>query len=240
MSTGDGGAPAATLASTNKAVRFLGRSRINTAPFAAALFLIALGFLCIFTQIGPVLFTAAGLVTALLAMVPTRIFLGNDGVRLAWIGSRFFAYGDVARVRQDGQDVVLDLLGGRTVLAPIGTKNLPGSAARRALLLQHLASARDGYARMRAANHDVLPRLALLGRDDESAYRAAPIEPDGLWRVVEDPALAVRYRVAAVNALTPSLDDVGKKRIADAADASASQETRASLQRAAMGFMRRS
>ena len=216
----------------SSATRFRGRSRLNSEPRAVAAIAVMVGFVCIAMRL-PIVFMATILPTIALALIPTRITVGNDGVRIAWLGSRFFPYRDVAGVHDDGQDVWLELEGGRSVLLPIASKNrLVGNSAKRTALVQRLLSARAAYARTLGANHDVLPRLDVLGHDDGSAYRAAPIEPDGLWRVVENPAVETHYRVAAVNALTPTLDDAGRKRVAEVAEASASDETRSALRRA--------
>src|SRR5204862_2118381 len=59
----------------------------------------------------------------------------------------------------------------------------------------------------------------LLGQ--EATFRAQPVAPDALWRVVEDGAADAPARAAAAIALAPSLDEQGKGRLRVVAGATA-------------------
>jgi hypothetical protein len=57
--------------------------------------------------------------------------------------------------------------------------------------------------------------------------------PDNLWRVANDPAQPPMARAAAAVALSPTLDDGGRARLADLANATAEPKLRIALERTA-------
>src|SRR5258708_1765394 len=98
-----------------------------------------------------------------------------------------------------------------------------GDATADASLLRRGARDVEGWVR----------QLRSIGAGANAALRTAPIEPDRLWRVVEDPSAEASARAGAAVALGGELDARGKRRLRAAAKATASPKVRIAIQAAA-------
>ncbi len=76
--------------------------------------------------------------------------------------------------------------------------------------------------------------LRALGAGANADMRTAPLPPERLFRVVEDPAASSADRAAAAVALGSDLDDTGRARLRTAAAAVAGPRLRAALETAAI------
>jgi hypothetical protein len=77
--------------------------------------------------------------------------------------------------------------------------------------------------------------LRELGRERSASYRAARVERDTLWRIVEDPAQDGVTRARAAVALSAELDVPQKRRLRVAAEATASPKVRVAIERVVSG-----
>jgi hypothetical protein len=80
---------------------------------------------------------------------------------------------------------------------------------------------------------DWLEALGGLLRGDAESYRSNAIPAENLWRVADDPAAEETARVGAAIALRASLDEEGRARLLQIAEASASPKVRVALRAAA-------
>jgi hypothetical protein len=176
------------------------------------------------------------------SFVPTRISVGDDGVLVAWIGkSQFVPYSDIARVEPQGADACLVLTSGDSRFLSIGQKSIPTPGDKRDALIERIEKGRVAYRRWGSAR-DVEALVergardaeswmrALRGLLDQESYRTVTLDPELLWRVVEDPSARPSARVGAVVALGRWLDRVGRHRLRQAAVASASPRLRVALE----------
>jgi hypothetical protein len=224
--------------------RFLGRSRASEDWRGAVLGLACIALLAaagIFMDVGA--FAAIAFCLAIVAgVVPTRIDVGDDGVRVGWLGSRFFPFRSVSTVERAGRDAVLTLKSGARVVLPIAPRRRPGTHKREDLLTAQKRE--DLVTRLHSALRDyenevsdtraletALARQSRTAAGVGDAYRTLQLEPDALWRLVETPSVPTRSRVEAAAHL--SLDEEGRRRIRIAAQASALPTTRITLGRVA-------
>jgi hypothetical protein len=227
---------------------FLGRSRINERRGLAA-FLITLAMTAAIFSLSvaldiPAIALVALAVTVVAAVIPTRIHVGHEGVRVSWLKSRFFSYADVLDVGERERDIALTLSNGTRVVLPIASKNpTRGDAEKKAKLLDELRLRLESYKR-NAAGRSVDGFIARYGGDTRAivsalragegagAYRVEAVDADTLRRAVEGPS-SPAARVAAAAALARSLDEAGRIRVASAANESAAPAVRAALHRIA-------
>ncbi len=195
------------------------------------------------------------LAIAAVFLMPTRLSVGADGVALRWFGrERFIAYSDVVGVNRYGRPrqgmdglrfagVMLELRSGESVPIPIAQakEDEQGSFIVEERIREALEAHRRGglaadSAALRRGQRDVsnwVSALRALGAGANADMRTAPLPPERLFRVVEDPAASSADRAAAAVALGSDLDDAGRARLRTAAAAVAGPRLRAALETAA-------
>jgi hypothetical protein len=154
-------------------------------------------------------------------LLPTRIRLTDEGMRIAWIGSRFIPYDQVVTASLSGRDVSLGLAGGRTVRLPIGRRRDRRDDCTRANEL--LLALQERLAQFRLTR-DVRTSIGRGGRDvnswathlcrpfREGPFRTPTPSAEILWLLLEDHAAPPDVRVGAAVALrlmTRATDDQG-------------------------------
>ena len=77
--------------------------------------------------------------------------------------------------------------------------------------------------------------LRAIGTGANQDHRTAPVEPEKLWRIVEDPAATPTARAGAAVALSAAIDEGGKRRLSAAAEAVAAPRLRIALDAATKG-----
>lgn len=215
--------------------------------FAAYVLLIVLGGLL--GSLGAALHIEAPLVSLLgivflsiaaVALAPSRLDVGADGILIRWLGRRrFIDYAEVelvtrfdagfGRSRMGGVDLLLK--SGESVRVPVGTPRW--ADGRIDILEERIKEAMDTFSRGHAeADASVLGRgeralsdwitaLRSIGTGANAAHRIAPVPGERLWRILEDASASHAARAAAAVALGPTLDDDGRARVATAAEATA-------------------
>jgi hypothetical protein len=202
----------------------------------------------------PVLWAVAISSIVLVTAVPTKLRVGADGLHVSWWRStRFIPYGEVARVdpfedsgmgnnRVAGLELLLKSK--ERVRIPILSKR---SSIRDELYLVHerIAEAIETWSRGEGAAHAAMVRRSGRGASDwvralkgigafaNADARTAPVLPEKLWRIVEDPAAPADARAGAAVALGMSVDDEGRARLRAAADATAAPKLRVAIESAA-------
>ncbi|MDB4945417.1 MAG: hypothetical protein JWP97_4951 [Labilithrix sp.] len=101
-----------------------------------------------------------------------------------------------------------------------------GGEAGAAVLLERGARSAAGW----------IKDLRTLTESGGTGYRVAMVPPETLWDLALDPAARPELRVGAVLALRVDLDDDGRRKLHDAAEASASPRVRVALEAAAAGL----
>jgi hypothetical protein len=202
----------------------------------------------------------AGIVTIVATLLvymnmPGWLYIGSDGVRVDLRDhQRFVRFEDleeapVYRRKSWGKTfvgVALHLQGGERVEVPIGEDQF-GASDRAHTLSKAIAIALERY--RRAGPPDDASALARgsrspaewatalrgLGAGANAGPREAPIDPDRLLRIAEDPGAAADARAGAAFALVASLDDDKRERLRIAAAGTASTELKGVLLSAADG-----
>ena len=194
----------------------------------------------------PLVFGIAPL--ALLAMLPSKIIVGVDGVLARWLWwKRFTPISKIKAARGDGTTrIALQLTNGKTqTLYTTSSKHHGGvHQQHRDLILARIHEAQRAHdelgpgadvavlvARGERSTAEWRQALAALGEND-TGYRRAAIREEDLWRVVEDPRAAADARAGAARLLRKGLDDEGKARVRVAAEATASPKLRIALEAA--------
>ncbi|MBW2456979.1 MAG: PH domain-containing protein [Deltaproteobacteria bacterium] len=204
--------------------------------------------------IGPTLGSAAGTVAflfmvatiAVLALAPTRVEVGADGVLVRWLGrQRFFGHDDIRGLRTVERGwgnnrrkiVELDLRSGETFVIPTGKASFDFGRARS--LEARIRAAQQAWAGGESVHAEALLRRgnrthqqwidALRRPDALVTHRSAPVAPKRLWRIVEDPQSQALDRAAAAVALTGELDSAGRDRLARSAAGTAAPSLRIAL-----------
>jgi hypothetical protein len=180
-------------------------------------------------------------------LLRASIHVGADGILTTWLGSRrFYRYVDIAGVTASNNGVVrLRLNTGRDVdlvvhgravvehvhvhalLARIQAAHAAALAGRRPVDVAALV-ARGG----RTAAEWLHALRGLLGKE-AAGYRSNAVPEDNLWRVADDPTAEGTARVGAAVALRAGLDEAGRSRLPQIADASASPKVRVAIRAAA-------
>jgi hypothetical protein len=185
------------------------------------------------------------------AIAPTRVTVGADGVLVQWtFARRFIRYEDVARVEQtenglalvrnDGTRFDLNLSGGTR---GNGVHRQEYIAQERAMIVDRIAQVMAARAAAPQAQIDPsalargdapaaawLERLrGLLGA--EAGFRQGAVLPEQLWAVIEDRASSDEARAAAAAVLGPTLDDAGRSRLRAVLDTVASPKVRVVLEK---------
>jgi hypothetical protein len=153
----------------------------------------------------------------------TRVMVGSDGVLLRRVAARrrFVSYADLRSVDIDGEAVVLTLRTGERIALRLGR----GRAQKetRDAIHRRITEALAAFERDRgthAAQALVAPGgravaswlEAVRGIGVATGYRAATLDADRLWRIVEDAGAPPGARAGAAVALG-SLDTEGRERL---------------------------
>ncbi|HEX7601540.1 MAG TPA: hypothetical protein VF316_08045, partial [Polyangiaceae bacterium] len=162
---------------------------------------------------GPValaIFVVALALTAA-AFAPSKLDVGADGITLRWLGTtRYVAFADVVSARErtvyGAHALDLELRSGKTLrilVQPIQKRNpAPGIFAR---VREAMALASGEPASSEAilldqgtrSPREWLLELRALGMGAKASHRSAAVNPESLWRLVDDPKADAKARIAA-------------------------------------------
>jgi hypothetical protein len=182
------------------------------------------------------------------SVFPSYIDVGADGVLARWgLIRRFFPAREIVGTslyvdafgRSRIAGVKLHLRSGEEVKLPLGSSlwtedksamlverirhvisatRTPGAVAEQAMLARGDASPKAWVERLRS-----------LGAGANATLRVAPVRQDALWEMIDDHAADPETRAAAAVALAPSLDEGGRIRLAQTAQATAEPRLRVVL-----------
>jgi hypothetical protein len=224
----------------------------NVAVFVA---LCAAGFVAVGSSVvAPVLVTLAAAWVGL-GLLPARARVGADGVLVEWLGQRrFHRFDDLASVRmfigsgtagvvlvgRDGAETKLPMMGLFSASMPRDDILLAVKRIEQAREVHHVAQGDRGVALPPRGGRPAiewLRSLRALGSGANADHRTAPVQPDALFRIAEDPGSEPARRVAAAvalsSALGASVDGAGRERLRIVAATTADPDLRAVLELAA-------
>jgi hypothetical protein len=187
----------------------------------------------------------------------TGITVGADGILRSWMGKKeFWSYGDIESVgpfiddsfwrKQKWQGIELVLRSGGKVRIPISSKQSL-QKSNLDLIIQRIHEAMESHrqgdpaaetallARQARTVSDWIQSLRAIGSGANADHRTAPVAPERLFRIVEDPSLTASARAGAAVALGTGLDATGKVRLKGAAGATAAPKLRIAIEAAADG-----
>jgi hypothetical protein len=194
---------------------------------------------------------------AFMFLTRTGITVGADGILRSWLGKKeFWSYGDIESVRtyldqsfwrkQKWHGIELLLRSGATVRIPVASKQ-SFQISNLELIIERIRQAMESHrqgdaaaetallARQARSVADWVQSLRAIGSGAHVDHRTAPVAPERLFRIVEDPSLTASARAGAAVALGASLDANGKVRLKDAAGATAAPKLRIAIEAAASG-----
>jgi hypothetical protein len=194
---------------------------------------------------------ALGLVLTFLALRPTTVVVGTDGVSMRWLAwHRFFPHGSITTIERHTKRKWTAQFPSpfRTVEVSRGVLLRHGEGATYLIcddddvprLIGKVYERLNEHRRLAPVNVDVLHRehqpiaewmsnlRSLLAGGE--GYRANATTPDTLWAVVENPKSDAVARAAAALALRSHLGDEARPRLRVAIDACASPELRVALE----------
>jgi hypothetical protein len=192
-----------------------------------------------------------------LFLTRTSLTVGADGILRSWLGKKeFWSYGDIESVKQyidqrfwrkqKWEGIELVLRSGDSVRIPVSAKGWRNETGLE-LIIQRVRDAMESHrhgdpaadtallARQTRTVSDWIQRLRAIGSGAHLDHRTAPVEPERLFRIVEDPSAAPSARAGAAVALATSLDADGKLRLEGVAEAIASPKLRIAIHAAAGG-----
>ncbi|MFT3769439.1 MAG: hypothetical protein QM820_28715 [Minicystis sp.] len=225
-------------------------------PSAVALVIGMIGGLALFSaalflQLG--LLAAVGVTIAIaapIALVPASIRVGADGLLVAHrLGIHFIPWDDVDSIEPYARGVVVNTRD-RAVKLPItshfSTYHVRDEAMQ-AALLGRAQAALQAY--RRGDSVDVAARLTRRGRTRaqwirdlfnlSGDFRAAPVDAEALFRIVESPTAAPTARAGAAFVLARTAAEPDRARLRIAAEACVAPRLRIVLDRAADGAAER-
>jgi hypothetical protein len=192
----------------------------------------------------PLFFLAMGVVF----LKRGSLVVGVDGLLLRWLWVReFLATKDIISAAHFDQGFGRSRVRGVEVFTYRGGVKLPMGDEQAAMVRQRVvdvvAVARSQVhvaddallARGSRGMRDWVTQLKALGSGATGTFRTMPVMPEQLWRVASDAAQPAHARAAAAVALSPTLDDSGRMRLADLAKTTAEPKLRVALERAAEG-----
>ena len=184
--------------------------------------------------------------------LPGSVTIGADGILVDWRGEvRYVPFAAVS-----GASLYLEKKGGKKIVGvfielvsqerlrvamgedQFGAKDQAEKLCRgiTRALERHRAAAtpeeEDRLARRTLGGEAWLAKLRSMGAGANAGHREAPLPPDRLWRIVEDPTASAPSRAAAAVALGPSIDAEGKARLSAIASRTVSPKLRVALQTA--------
>lgn len=185
-------------------------------------------------------------------LFPTRIDVGADGILMKWLWQRrFIPYSDLEAVRSYQRKlgrsrvsgVALWLRGGEEVVIPVSQRGWgeERSAIVEERIREAMAAYREGGAEadamlLRRADRPVrewITTLRAIGAGANADLRVAPVAPERLFRIVEDPSAKPSARAAAAVALSAAGSEDVRARLKAAAEATAAPRLRIALDAAA-------
>lgn len=175
----------------------------------------------------------------LVTAIPSRLHIGTDGVFITWLGTkRFIGFSEISFAKPLDGRVDLHLKAGGLVRIPVGRQVL--------IILARINEAMEAYRRGGATAdiasllrrgerpiEDWMTALQSIGAGANATHRTAPVAPETLWRLVEDPGSEPLARAAAAVALGAELDDEGRGRLRVVAGAVAAPKLRVAFEAAA-------
>lgn len=193
------------------------------------------------------------LLLTLLFIVPSTLSVGVDGILLGWFGrKRFVRHADIERLStyEDGfgksryVGIELLLASGEVLKLPIRQSGWDDGELE--IIEERIREARGGT-RDRAGAKDTavllgregrslsdwMTSLRAIGSGANATHRIAPIDPETLWQILEDPRAQPWARGAAAVALRTALDEEGRERMHAAAQATVAPKVRVVLETAA-------
>ena len=186
---------------------------------------------------------AALMALSVLALIPTRVTLGSDGLLLRWLGrEQFVKLSDIEDVgewrgfvrlrlrgRREAFDIPVAMWRVHSPLVAFDVAILAGRI-REAIRAQHKGPPFDTtlLERSSRAVPDWLASLRQL-TTQTGAYRAA-LHAEDLWHVLEDPSALPSARGAAAVVLGRSLDERGRAKLRVLSESSAVPKLRVALQ----------
>ena len=207
-----------------------------------------------FAPVFPFVLALAALGALVLAAIPTKLEVGADGLHIQWLRTaRFVGYGEITNIDPyedpgNGKNALIGLMltlkSGETVRIPIMNKR---STIRDEVLLLHerISEAIDTWRHGEGVAHAALVRrggreaskwvqaLRGIGAFANADARTAPVMPEKLWRIVEDPAAPADARAGAAVALGQTADEEARSRLRAAASATAAPKLRFAIEAAA-------
>jgi hypothetical protein len=201
--------------------------------------------------------TLIGLALAFFFLTFSQLTVGADGLLFSWLGQkRFWRYDDIASIdtwieksiwkKMMWEGIELRLRTGERVKIGVQMRHqTPGHAERLHVIFERVRAAlnshREGDPAADAAllgrgERDVgdwIRTLRAMGSGAAADHRTAPVAPERLWRIVEDPRATPEARAGAATALGTSLDAEGRARLESAAAAVAAPRLRIALEAAA-------
>ena len=194
---------------------------------------------------------------AFMSATRTALTVGADGILRSWLGKKeFWSYGDIESVRpftdnrlwrkQKWQGIELVLRSGAAVRIPVSSKQTL-QRSNLELITERIREAMESHrlgdaavetallARQTRSVPDWVQSLRAIGSGAHVDHRTAPVAPERLFRIVEDPSLTASARAGAAVALGALLDAGGKVRLKDAAGATAAPKLRIAIEAAASG-----
>jgi hypothetical protein len=177
----------------------------------------------------------------LLALLPRRVEIGAEGIRIGWLFmTRTVLYGEIRRAEPVGTKAVsLTTLDGERF--SLQTSIILGSTVPRAVLERLWGSIAAGAEEgTRGAEREALARSgrttsewlsALQDLGSPGNYRQAVFPPARLWAIAENPAVGAEVRAAAVVALLPGLDEPSRDRLRRISGATVEPQLQSALAR---------
>jgi len=188
---------------------------------------------------------AIGVAFAFFVLLPRRLVVGEDGLLVSWIGTRFIPFVDIAQVSaHEGFSlrhpcITIALRSGG--LVDLGTSVFRERWAERDALLTLIRTATEDFKaqRQEGAPEALVRRgrshlewarsLRAVGSGANLDPRTPPVPPERLLRIAESPVALLSARTAAFVALAAAGDEDIRKRLRVAAELTAAPDAKAAL-----------
>lgn len=180
-------------------------------------------------------------VVALQVLLPQWVEVGTDGVMLRSPGRRRFVRFDRIRdVMPTSLGVELELDDGRDLEIRL-TQKANGATGEVERLLSAIEEARAAFATLARSEEEALlargrrdldtwmREMRALGDESGAGYRALAIPHERLWEIVRNPSADPSAREGAALALHTTLDEAGRRTLAEVVEATASPRLRVAL-----------
>ncbi|MBK8256829.1 MAG: hypothetical protein IPK82_29675 [Polyangiaceae bacterium] len=181
---------------------------------------------------------------ALVRLARSRVEVAADGVRLSCLGKRrFIAHGEIESAeafRTGSMGVHVKLQSGETVVLPTAT-HAEGDGGLSLGIADMINTARKGRGDHASREESLLVRrgrtaskwlveIRRLAAGANADHRTAPIEPDQVWRVLENPAADPSARIGAAAVLVENATEADRDRLRIAAKAVALPNLRIAME----------